>query len=201
MNTVTRALVEVAVAVGADDREELERALRVASEVAEASQVEEVLLQSYLFVGYPRVLEALKVWRRIWPEPVSDAPADDEETWFDRGAAVLAQVYGAQYARLLDNVRMLHPDLSRWMRVEGYGKVLGREGLDLQVRELCIVALLATQNAEPQLYSHLRGALNVGAEESDVEETLMLALSRASSERNVRAREAWDTVRSRRGGL
>ena len=49
------------------------------------------------------------------------------------------------------------------MLAEGYGKVLGRPGLALEVRELCIVAILAGQDAAPQLYAHLRGALNVGA--------------------------------------
>jgi hypothetical protein len=50
------------------------------------------------------------------------------------------------------------------MIVEGYGKVLGRPGLDAgDVRELCIVALLAVAGRAAQLYSHLRGALNAGA--------------------------------------
>ena len=85
------------------------------------------------------------------------------------------------------NVQALHPDLGRWMVTEGYGKVLGRPGLDLGVRELCIVALLATQDAVPQLYSHLRGSLNAGMAASDVEETLTLALTQAPDERRARA--------------
>ena len=61
------------------------------------------------------------------------------------------------------------------MVVEGYGRVLGRPGLTLVIRGLCIVVTLAVTGASKQLYSHLRGALNVGAPPADVD----LALSEA----------------------
>lgn len=201
LSVAARALVEVSVAIGSDDHAGLRPALQHAFVSADAAEVDEALLQAYLFVGYPRVLHAFKEWREIAPLPAVDGAADDEGQWARRGAAVFEQVYGAQYERLLDNVVRLHPDLERWMVVEGYGKVLGREALDLRTRELCIIALLATQDATPQLYSHLRGALHVGATQEEVRETLALALARATPERAIRAHEAWETVRNRRGGL
>jgi alkylhydroperoxidase/carboxymuconolactone decarboxylase family protein YurZ len=81
---------------------------------------------------------------------------------------------------------------------EGYGKVLGRSGLDLATRELCIAALLAGMDAEPQLYAHLRGALNAGAGEDDVEEALREAALGITPERARAAREVWSRVRERR---
>jgi 4-carboxymuconolactone decarboxylase len=51
--------------------------------------------------------------------------------------------------------------------IEGYGKVL-RSALDLKTRELCIIALLASQDAPHQLHSHLRGALT-GATTAEVD--------------------------------
>ena len=48
------------------------------------------------------------------------------------------------------------------MITEGYGKVLSRPGLDLERRELCIVAACAATEQDRQLHSHLHGALNVG---------------------------------------
>ena len=56
-----------------------------------------------------------------------------------------------------------HPDLDRWMVEIGYGRVLSRPGLCPRLRELCVLAVLAGQNVTPQLFSHLRGAVNVGA--------------------------------------
>ena len=81
------------------------------------------------------------------------------------------------------------------MVVEGYGKVLGREGLDLRDRELCIVALLAVQGAPRQLFSHIRGALNAGASSPEVEATLAVAGSWMSDSGVREAREIWRQVR------
>jgi len=66
------------------------------------------------------------------------------------------------YDKLRLNVRDLHPALDSWMVLEGYGKVLSRQGLDLQRRELCVVAACAATDQDRQLHSHLHGALNVG---------------------------------------
>ncbi len=207
MTDVTRSLVDVAVALGGGDGSGLEDALRATTDRAMPREVEEVLLQSHLFIGFPRVLNAFVRWRQMSPASpadegtVSDASGTDAlAAWEARGRVVFEQVYRDQHEKVLENAERLHPDFARWMLVDGYGKVIGRKGLSLAVRELCIIALLARQDAMPQLYSHLRGALNAGAEENDVDETLVLALSHESGERSMRAREAWETVRTRRGG-
>ena len=108
-------------------------------------------------------------------------------------------MYGGQYERLRRNVRDLHPDLERWMVVEGYGKVLGRPGLDLATRELCIAALLAVLNTPRQLYSHLRGALNAGASPEEVEETLKLVFQEVPELERWDVQQIWDRVKTRRG--
>jgi 4-carboxymuconolactone decarboxylase len=83
------------------------------------------------------------------------------------------------------------------MVVEGYGKVLGRPGLELRVRELCIAALLAVLDAPVQLRSHLRGALNSGAGVAEVEEAMRIALAEADDDAGQRARDTWTVVRAR----
>jgi 4-carboxymuconolactone decarboxylase len=124
------------------------------------------------------------------------APAD-WSGWTERGEAVCRTVYGGQYEGLRGNVRALHPDMEQWMVTEGYGKVLGRPGLDLATRELCVVALLAVAVAPAQLYSHLRGALNAGASPEAVEEALAIAARASSDEAVTLARETWRRVRRR----
>lgn len=158
------ALVELSLALavrGEPDR--MARAVRRAHAHADPIEVEEALLQSYLFLGYPTALNGIRAWREATGEPALPPSVDDWDGWRKRGGQVCAQVYGGQYDRLRVNIAALHPDMERWMIAEGYGKVLGRPGLALWKRELCIVALLAPQDAEPQLYAHLRGALNAGA--------------------------------------
>ena len=74
--------------------------------------------------------------------------------------------------KLRDNVRALHPAVDAWMITEGYGRTLSRPGLDLMRRELCTVAQTAVLETERQLHSHLRGALNAGADPVQIEGVL-----------------------------
>lgn len=84
------------------------------------------------------------------------------------------------------------------MVVEGYGKVLGRPGLALELRELCIVAMLAVLNVPRQLYSHLRGALNAGASRERIEAALETARALSGTEEMAKALEVWREVQERR---
>ena len=193
-------LVRLCLALAARAKGPLEACMRDLAEHlegAEGADIEEALLQSYLFLGYPTALNAISSWRRLSGRPAPLPAEDDWEAWVLRGEDVCRRVYGGQYGGLRDNVRALHPDLERWMVAEGYGKVLGRAGLDLVDRELCIVAMLTVQDAPRQLYSHLRGALNAGAKERDVEVVLVEAREFTDGPTLERARDSWRRVRER----
>jgi 4-carboxymuconolactone decarboxylase len=134
--------------------------------------VEEIILQSYLFAGFPRALNAARAWRTVsgLPAPAEDeeASVDDLDLWRARGEETCAIVYGDSYEKLRRNIRELHPALDEWMIVDGYGKVLSRPGVDLRTRELCIVAACAVSGQQRQLHSHLHGARNAGASAGDL---------------------------------
>jgi 4-carboxymuconolactone decarboxylase len=196
MTDAQRVLVRTSAAIGADAG--VLEALRAARAEADDVAIEEMILQTYLFAGYPRALQAMSAWRELSGRAAPAAATEDREQWRARGEAVCARVYGGQYERLRANVARLHPDFERWMLEEGYGKVLGRPGLELATRELCIVALLAVQRAPAQLHSHLRGALNAGATEADVGEALALAAPLAGDAERAAAAGEWEAVRMRR---
>lgn len=189
------ALVSMSAALAVRREPLLREALERAARDADPAHVEEVLLQSHLFVGFPVALEALALWREVsgHDPPV---PTPDED-WIERGERVCGSVYGGAYEALRENVRRLHPDMERWMVSDGYGKVLGRPDPDLRVRELCIAATLMVMDAPRQLYSHLRGALNVGASADELERVLALALPLAGVQAAGRARDTWAAVRRR----
>lgn len=197
MDDAVQALVALSAAIAQRDRDLLEIALAEAGQRAPVAAVEEVLLQSYLFVGYPAALQAIGRWREMSGTPAPPPTDSDWAVWAERGTRVCSAVYGGQYERLRSNVRALHPDMEQWMVVEGYGKVIGRPGLALATRELCIVALLAVQDAPQQLYSHLRGALHVGATRADVEATLDVAAAVAGAARAAMAQQVWQHVQAR----
>jgi 4-carboxymuconolactone decarboxylase len=179
LDSATRGLVRVALGlVGASEAQ-------LGEWMAEARQagtpdlwLEELLISGVVFVGFPRALVAMAEYRRLVPEPAAGAEVTDYAQWPEwraRGEAACRAVYGKHYAFLRRNVRGLHPALEEWMIVDGYGKTLGRPGLDLMRRELCSVGLLVPQQAPRQLLAHLRGALNTGATAPQIDELFELA--------------------------
>jgi 4-carboxymuconolactone decarboxylase len=126
----------------------------------------EIVLQSYLFLGFPRMLIAAETLAEVWPPSQRDpglSPPTEVDHWRQRGEALYQRVYGANADRLRKRVVSFAPEIFEWMIIEGYGKVLSRAGLDIVPRELAIVAFLIVDNRPKQLMSHIRGAMLVGA--------------------------------------
>jgi 4-carboxymuconolactone decarboxylase len=190
-----RALLDVAVALGTRDAARCRRALEAAARAAPAVAVEEVILQSHLFVGFPDALNALAAWRELSGAPPPLPSAEGPAEWEARGERVCEAVYAHNYVRLRENVRALHPDFEGWMVTGGYGRVIGRPGLDLATRELCIAALLAAWDAPRQLHSHLRGALNAGAGVEEVDAAVEAACAAIPPERAAEVRALWEGIR------
>jgi 4-carboxymuconolactone decarboxylase len=125
-------------------------------------KIYETLLQNYLFNGYPSALLSLKLLKEMYPNKKLPKAADMNLYHFRIvGEANCKKVYGNKFEKLISNVKNFSPDMAKWLVLEGYGKVLGREGLSLKERELCIVATLTVLKFEDQLYSHINGAFRV----------------------------------------
>ncbi len=163
-----RLLVWISSAASTVQPEVLDTALRLAlTGGISVLQAKEVILQNYLFCGFPAAIEGLIVLSDVrttlsledmnYEEPRDDAAQERD------GTQLCRRVYGDHFDRLMDNMTGLSRDLQTWMIREGYGKVLSRPVLPIVTRELCIVAALATTGRTRQLHSHLRGALHVGA--------------------------------------
>lgn len=190
-------LVRLSAVIASRQTDELSKHFNLIATQVDAVQVEEVILQSYLFLGYPIALNVMALWRKKIGPNTSIKSREDRDTWAVRGQEVCGAVYGGQYAELRAHIRRLHPDLEQWMVQEGYGKVLGRSGLSLMERELCIVALLAVLDVPKQLYSHLRGALNVGAHVWQVLRALEIGLEYTEDDVATRGRKTWKALQSR----
>ena len=175
LDASTRALVRLSAAIAGGTESAVRAEMDVCVAAAEPGLVEEIILQSYLFAGFPRALNAARAWRaasgRLAPDEDPRSRGGVNE-WRHHGERTCAIVYGDAYERLRDNIRALHPLLDEWMIVEGYGKVLSRPQLDLKTRELAIVAACAGARQQRQLHSHLHGALNSGASAGELDATL-----------------------------
>jgi len=170
------ALVRLAARISAGAEHEVRAACaEVLAAETPIPWVEEAILQAYLFAGFPRALNAAREWRKvsgIAAPAHEDLPEPDLWRWRAQGEQTCETVYGKFYTKLRENIRHLHPALDEWMIVEGYGKILSRPGLELRLRELCIVAACVATGQDRQLHSHLHGALNAGATKDEVAGTL-----------------------------
>jgi len=195
------ALVGLSGALAAGSRIDLGPWLQEAFDHSDPVEVEEVLVQSYLFLGFPAALNALAHWRRLSGRqaPPEEGAEADVSDWTERGEVTCRAVYGSAYEALRGNIGRMKPEMERWMLVEGYGKVLSRPGLSLGRRECCIAAVLAVQDVPVQLRSHLRGALRCGASVEVVEAVVASVESFQDAGARARTRETLSEVLSSRG--
>jgi 4-carboxymuconolactone decarboxylase len=193
----TKYLVRLAAIIASGDEQAIRTGLSQAVDNVQAEWIEELILQSYLFCGFPRTLNAMREWRRLTGRTATtDVEGTGPAEWRERGEGTCRLVYGEMYERLRVNIRALHPELDEWMIIEGYGKVLSRPGLDLPRRELCIVAACAASQQDRQLHSHLHGAINVGVA-PEVLTTTIEALKGAASDAGLaKASSLWRRVQS-----
>jgi 4-carboxymuconolactone decarboxylase len=154
----------------------------------EPGKLHEIILQSYLFCGFPRMLEALFNIAEALPgrEYLASSASsgvdladlgysESEATLFaENGAQLIRRVYGSNFDRLESAIVEMSPEVFRLMVIEGYGKTLSRSGLDSICRELATVAALTVDGRSRQLKAHLRGSLNVGASRAEIDEVLSL---------------------------
>jgi 4-carboxymuconolactone decarboxylase len=86
-------------------------------------------------------------------------------------------VTGEDGEKMLAGLEEVAPDLGRYVVEFGYGEVYARPGLGLRERQIAAVAALVTQGAaEPQLATHVGGALRVGLSEAEVVEVIVHCL-------------------------
>lgn len=161
------SLLSAAIAVGNNDLTGVSLVYLKEQEIPK-QVIYETLLQSYLFLGFPRMIEAALVFNEVFgdysdADDIEEILPEEVRRWYDDGIALCRTVYGRNYDRLKRRFLSISPDLFRWMVLEGYGKVLSRPGLTQVERELAEVAALIVDGRERQLISHVMGSLNVGA--------------------------------------
>jgi len=168
----------------------------------EQNILREAIIQTYLFDGYPTALEGLFLLCDILkednrPPPAEDLKADIIRKWQEQGESACRIIYNHNYSRLISNVEKLSPDLANWMIVEGYGKTLSRDALDLKVREFINVAILAVKGYPRQLHSHLKGSINAGAAHAEIGE-LLKSLEPLNPDSIGKAYKLWKNIKLRK---
>ncbi|MBK8983284.1 MAG: carboxymuconolactone decarboxylase family protein [Ignavibacteria bacterium] len=130
----------------------------------EPGKIYEAILQSHLFCGFPAAIESLKIFSNHFTYFMPKIQNYDTGLFKVLGNHNCKLIYKNNFKKLLSNITKLSPDLKNWMITDGYGKVMGRKGLNLLEREFINISVLCTRYYENQLHSHLRGCLNLGCD-------------------------------------
>lgn len=190
LSATDRRLVRLSAAIALGRWDEL-RALRRAAPRGEPDRRwREVLLQSHLFAGFPRAVEAASVLAEAGGLGAPD-PDELEPTVPDPagGSALFERIYSEQSHGVRAALERFHPLLGRWIAEHAYTRVLARAGLAPARRELCAVAALAADEQDRQLAAHARGAVRLGATRTEVEEALAEIADLLTPAAHARARE------------
>jgi 4-carboxymuconolactone decarboxylase len=164
----------------------------------------EVLLQGYLFCGYPRAIESFFCLKEIldkkdmdFSDKIEYRSLRDSAHLIKSGESLSGKVHGGKIRNIRDKIDDICPDLGYLMIAEGYGHVLCRGGLDLKSRELAVVASLTALRAKRQLHSHIRGARNVGCSDPGIFEAIVTGLAWVKPRKVKEAIELWSFVTGR----
>jgi len=139
----------------------------------------ECVLQTHLFAGYPRLVQAFGVLAEEGGLGQAEAqefegptPIPDPSGAVGRGRELFDRIYGDGSDKVRGLLHDYHADFADWILGHAYGRVLARPGLEAAQRELLASCALAALGQERQLASHARGSLRCGA----THEELMCAL-------------------------
>jgi len=93
---------------------------------------------------------------------------------YEIGWEKLKEIDGEAGEKVINSLKDISPDLGKFIIEYSFGDIYSREGLDLKLKEIAVVAALtAMGNAVPQLKVHLNGALNTGSTISEVKEVIL----------------------------
>ncbi len=187
-------------AMAASDHKAVELIMRVAHEDGvRIKAIDEIILQSHLFLGFPAMIEAARLLAKIrgrrrqsneLPGPYAAA---DCRHWNQVGMKKIRRFYGHIFERLVNYVNSFSPQILTWMINDGYGQVLSRPGVSFKLRELSAVATLTVTGYENQLRAHIRGTINYGVERALIKTTVSNAGFFCSQTRVNKALEILDS--------
>jgi 4-carboxymuconolactone decarboxylase len=93
---------------------------------------------------------------------------------YEAGLAVRRRVLGeAHVKRALENATEFDADFQEMITRHAWGDIWTRPGIDLRLRSLITIAMLATLGRDEELDLHVRATPNTGATPDDVKEVLM----------------------------
>lgn len=139
----------------------------------------EIIVAAGVVIGFPTTIDCVPIVRQVFKDLgvafTPPPPAGDDGTGrYARGLAVLAESFGVDPGPYVAQLAAIDPDMARWTVEVAFGEVLARGRIDLKMRQIALVAMLATTgNRVEALQLHLRAALLAGVTRTEYEEVLI----------------------------
>lgn len=159
-------------------------------------KLREALLKTSPLGGLPKAINGLHELSKVTPKslasPYQHVPKNattaldlfpmikrtlDENDHVERGMKHWNHLYGKVSGRVINNLNRSYPDLWYYTMSHAYGPLLSfSEVLNAQETSLVIISSLVPQDVNPQLWGHLKGALNVGCSKEEIERARSLSI-------------------------
>jgi 4-carboxymuconolactone decarboxylase len=133
-------------------------------------EVKEVVYQAVPYVGMGKVFDFLNVTNEVLTSrgvgfPLPPQSTTTAETRFEKGLETQRQIFGERIEQMRSNAPKDQLHIQNFLAANCFGDYYTRSGLDLKLRELLTLAMLASLGGcEPQLSGHVAGNLAVGNE-------------------------------------
>lgn len=131
-------------------------------------ELREVVYQCAPFIGIPKTLNAINAIDEVFTARNISLPLEnqcfvEDDKRYEEGLKIQQPLYGDEikehYAALPDH---LGDQLARFLTSYCFGDFYTRPALDIQTRELLILCILTTLNADKQIVAHGLGNIKVG---------------------------------------
>lgn len=134
------------------------------------NEIKEILVQLYAYVGFPRSLNGLSVFKDLLEERQKEgitdtvgsasAPLPTNISALELGTKIQTKVVGKP---VTGGIMDFSPVIDHFLKAHLFGDIFGRDILSYEDREIATLAALSTlAGADSQIKSHIQIAQNVG---------------------------------------
>ena len=132
-------------------------------------ELREIIYQCAPFIGFPKVLNSLSIINEVFSEmnialPLEAQKTIEDEERYKRGKEIQFPIYGDAIKENMKDLPGGFGDIiPRFLTEFGFGDFYTRNGLDIKIREILILCILAALGGtEKQILSHANGNMKVG---------------------------------------
>lgn len=147
------------------------------------NQVGEIMVQAYAYTGFPRSLNGLATLRTVLQERqakgIRDAlgqepdPLPETKSRYALGRDNINTLTGAQANQPRPESLGYEAAIDVFLKEHLFADIISRDNLAFSERELVTVSFLSSLGGvAPQLMSHMNGAMNLGASETQMRELI-----------------------------